>query len=578
MSVADAANDTGDDAGDEGATTALGDQAPIVALGHRDGIYWVSDAAGQARGISSRGFTTSGVLDLVGGEDGLAWLQGKFAPKSQRKGDPSWDNIGFVAALVTDCQRLGLFDPKDIRGSGVWKAWRGQRLIVNCGYCVLEIIWLDGEPRIRDHRPGWRDGPHVYTAAPALDAPDLTIQATPADVRLLRDYFHRWNYVGLAAPQVDALIGFLGLCYLVGAVPHRPILWAIGEPDAGKSALTKLLAELLADAWWTKNATFASIRDQFKPNPGAFAVIVDEAEAKGGPDRIGEIVELARDAYDWGGGMVSRGGSESSTVRVEAAFALGGVAPPILSPQDQQRSIVVKLRLRFEDAVRDAEWAELRPEIVALGPKLRARMIAVWPRLAGVTAEYARVLGMMGHLGHAVDAWASALAALHLLEDAPLSDVEARCEPFPSSISNGDGRGEHELCWLHLMSSVADQWKGGGQVGVGATILAALEGDSSAREDIKRWGFAVVKRPDELGDEKRYVAVGDRMNGIARLFRGTKWASGNWSTVLQRLQGAAHVYQQRFGNGLRDNAVLVPEMWLDRDEAPKPPEDEGQAL
>ncbi len=574
----------------------LGESCPITPLGHAKGTYWVADAEGQVRSLTARQFTVAGVLDLFLGD--RDWLTGNNGFKSEkpRKGDPGWDNVAVTAAIMADCRALGFFDEKRIRGAGVWRLDdKGSRLVYHAGDAVMVLAWpaprAGGGPmaadlptlmRVASEEPGQRIGDYVYAAEPPLPSvPDaeLTVEQGAA----LLKFFERWNWSHPAYAR--AVLGWDAVSQIVGALQHRPTLYLIADQDHGKTELLQFMRLKnggdTAVYYWD-STTAAGVRKAVGERRAALPVLIDEAEGKGfaGNDRILELIELARGTYTRGGGRSVRGGSDGNAVEVNAIIAMGAIAPPPIPPQDMTRMAILTLRPLKPTEAERATFESDKAKLLELGPALRRRMLAHWPLLAPTIAHYRAALTDNGLAGHALDTWATLLAGAHLvLHDAPCTAMQARdiARPYDDDLiaRTTDSRREHELLWNQLMSTTADQWKGGGQVVVGEALWRVLYDNASADlYDIKRWGLSIVKARPEGAPEQQYVAVSNTSDGIKRLLKGSRFAGGGWATMFLRMPGAVRSEDVlpgrmvRFANGIRDYAVLVPAVYVDEGDRP----------
>lgn len=89
------------------------------------------------------------------------------------------------------------------------------------------------------------------------------------------------------------------------------------------------------------------------------------------------------------------------------------------------------------------------------------------------------------------------------------------------------------------------------------------------------------------GGVKWWLSVANRHEGLATIFRDTRWKNGAWKTALLRLDGAQRSKQPVRFDGVKERAVQVPEKYLPvvtrkpavaaDAKTPAPPEDDPDA-
>lgn len=558
------------------------EHCPVVPLGHAEGVYWFSDGVGQVRRLTRQGLGVSGVVDLFGGR--TVWLKDWF-PLNSKRGNDGWNNVEAAAFLVEACVREGFFDPDRVRGPGIWPAAAPHaavdeggddpRVVVHCGDVLVIADWDEGgRLRLAGKRAGTRVGDYVYKTTGLPEPRPAKAPADPDDVAALHRFVCNWTW---RRGDDDAwlFLGGAAAGFVPALLPYRPVVLLEGDSGVGKSALFSLLRGLYGRAALAyENTTAAHLRDKLAATAAARAVIVNELESREDNRRAAEIVELFRYSYTRGEGGWGRGGTAGGEGRGADVMAfLGAITPPPADAQDANRRVVLRLDPLQASEADIALFDERLAEMVRLGPALRTRMLAQWPRYGATFAAYRRALIRHGHSARGGATWGTVLACADLLlcEQAP-TEAEAdlwalKLAAERLALDSGLAAPEHERLWSHLLTSRVERWQGGERAAVNDVIAEALEagemGADLALQTLKRYGLTLTAVAGE-----RWLAVADKHSGLNDLFRGTAWAGGAWVSLLGRLPGAQRSPSViRFGRqadsrgartDIREKAWLLP--------------------
>lgn len=544
----------------------------VVGMGPRRLIYLVSPG-GAFHALSSDRMTQNALIGVFEGD--LAWCAKTFPPSRDRDaGDIAkirWSNV--VEFLVRWAAERGQVNADTLlRGPGYWPGDNldgAAPLVVHCGDRVL----FDGRWR----RPGLIAG-RVYVSSygfprPAEragvptgdDEPEyLGAPMTAEQGKAMLAFFGRWNWRD--AESARLLCGWIAAAFLPGVLSWRPHLWISGDRATGKSTLQRVVADVLGDSLLSlADSTEAGVRQQLAG--GARPVAIDEIEPDDQNDRAAAVVRLARLASQRGGGRVARGGSDGAgtVTSIDAVFLFSSILRPPLSPQDMQRITVLDLEPLAADAEARAALLTEARKIARLGPALQARLIAEWPRFEVALGMYQAALVRAGHGTRAADQIGALLALADLLlNDHPLDNDSAdeRATKFnPMDMAERiDDAPDHERCLEHILTSYPAVRAFGGQKSIASHLSAYFtpQGSEADLSDLRQSGLSVYERDGEV-----FLAVANRHQGVATLFKDTHWratsgATGAWVQALRRLPGAKGSGDPVRFAGIRSRATLIP--------------------
>ncbi|HSV29695.1 MAG TPA: hypothetical protein VLL76_09045, partial [Candidatus Omnitrophota bacterium] len=468
--------------------------------------------------------------------------------------------------LAEGCARKGVWSPRArVRGAGAWKEVDGA-LILHCGDRVYRFPAAGGA-RPESNEPGVI-GEHVYPAyAPTprpFGDPQTARREDGAGWRLL-GLFKTWNW---ARPQIDPvlLLGWVCAGMIGGAVKFRPMIWMTGEHATGKSTLQDYIKWLYGTTGLLSvaNASAAGIAQTL--GYSSLPAALDEQEASADNRKAIGIIELAREAAT--GAMRVRGSSDhdARSFNIQSAFAFSSILIPPMEPADVSRFAVLELH-KLPEGAKPPNVTE--PEINELGRRLLRRMVDGWPRFAATLAAYRDALMVSGrHSGRGADLFGTLLACADLVlsDTLPSADTLARwAERLDATqLAELDGAlTDSQQCLQYLLTKTITDQHNRRERTIAAWVSRAhgheseSEGDRiHANEILALHGMKWIPK-----DGYHYLAVSNNHQGVATLFRDTKWGAaagtnGGWRQSLGRLDGAVKGHQVKFPPNNR--CVLVP--------------------
>jgi hypothetical protein len=535
---------------------------PVTPLGKSGQLCHYLDEAGQW--VSLKPGTEHGrghIENLFGRQSHLLQTE-PYWPKYSAKVDNEGHRIldGFKAdvagrVLMAACAHAGLFDPQGkVRGRGAW-AGQGGELILHCGDKLYRPAMPVGEGWCD---PGKIDG-FVYPTAAAMPRPDPIGDDGAAGEELL-DLLRRWHW---ERPTIDPWLLLGGIAHFPfgGACEWRSMLWVTGDTKTGKSTLELKLLQWLFDgaSLRTHQATEAAIRQLLGHQ--TLPVFFDEIEAEAGSDRAEKVIALARLASS--GGVIFRGGADhkGSEFIAQSCFYFSSVLMPPTLAQDRNRMAILELM----PIPRGAKPPMIeRSAIVALGRRLRRRVIDQWWRLEPTLAAYKQALAAYGHSGRSADQFGTLLtfADLAMFEEEPdAAQLEhwgeaLRADQLAEIVDNASD--SEEAC--EFLGTSMLQLRGGDEpeplrrliakaIGLGEIALLDDQAMREARRRLENHGMKLVVATPTHGDGKAwgardptfdergdmlYLAIANRHQALARLFRDQRWAKGVWSQTFGR--------------------------------------------
>lgn len=569
-----------DDPPTEPKEEALGTEWPVTPLGVEGDLFYFLDALGQLTGIRSKDMSRLRINGLFGDRNELLqelWPRlGKFDKQTGQYRILGWDQSDAAEGLTRAAARKGVWHVVErVRGPGGWRGPDGE-LIWHCGD-VIQVVKPIGAGRdglaggvasgaqtMAEYNPG-QIGFYVYPAGPARPKP----AEQPADTSCGHEVvslFESWSW---SRPDIDPVLlaGGVAAMMLGGALHWRPVLWVTGGRNTGKSTVHEIVKALLGDALIRAGDTTAAGIYQ-KTGHASLPVAVDELESDRDNRKQQALITLARNAAT--GALVLRGGAEhhGAEFRAQSVFLFSSILIPPLSPQDRSRMAILQLgKLRDKPAALPRSGA-----LGVLGRQLRRRLTQGWCRFDETLQAYREMLAAAGHDVRGQDVFGTLLACHDLLVADALPCVETLelwSERLAAAVLREiEDQEEEEVRVLqHLLTSIADIYRGGARVTIGELVertVAGGDGFESALGDLQTYGLTIkranevaVLREARVNPLAHYLCVATSHQGLAKLYQDTAWAGGVWTQALRRLEGARAGTAMRF-RGVASKVTLVP--------------------
>lgn len=491
---------------------------------------------------------------------GLSWALRNFPKFNGKTADPVVDVARLRQHLVDACEAEGPFKEGRERGAGVWPSANGL-LIVN----GMNGVWCSDSTPIPRFSP---DG-YIYQAGQSFDLLVDTPCASPDEVAELESLLDCWTW--RHASEKMLLLGWFVVATVAAALHRRPHLCLTGRRGTGKTFFRLLLSFLYGDGCIAidSDSTPAGIRQRI--GRSAKAILIDEVEGHDQAKKFKALVVQARSAYSEEGEGALRGSVSGKAISspLVSTFLYCGVNPPAFEPSDATRWVVVEMLALREHAKRTphpfvADEAYCRD----IGRKLRRLAVARYPVLTASLEVIRRVIVARTGNARMADTLGTLLAGYwSLVNERPAEEREAetlfdslnlsRHEEQQSELDEVDCL-EAVLSCLSKFTSV-DRFGGvsRGEMPVGQAISKACLGDKCAdviHTELQNMGLRVLRKD---GTWHLGVVSSPNHQGVRRLFSGTRWADGGWSTQLLRIAGAQRD-QQRIGSIGSRKMVVIP--------------------
>jgi len=419
--------------------------------------------------------------------------------------------VNFLAAgqaLMEACRERGPFDPRKVRGRGVWLE-KGGRIIVNLGGMVAA------------------DSGYVYLCFEPLPLQEVNEFPVSQLERLLSLF--PWRN------QQDAtlMLGWLAIAPICGVLKWRPHCFVYGPPNCGKTTLhttvTNLLTPLVVSA--DGQSTEAGIRQLIKAD--SRPCVIDEFESDQQRGHINGVLKLARSASS-AENPVLRGTPEGKAMHftLRTCFFFGAVNPSGMSPADATRILLFEMLRHDNDPAVAQEIATLEAFLASKGPEWCGYMAGLANLVPAAIESFKTALPGIDsrHRQNVATLLAGAFIAKHR---AVPSGVEARsmAEAFMPSVelhAEAFERDDAAECLQHLLSYQVEK----NTLGYWITVMRAETHD--LRTDAKRilMNHDIVLRRD--GNEPG-LFIKNGSAAIEVIFRDTKWGRGAWERSLRKL-------------------------------------------
>lgn len=530
---------------------------PISVHGHKMGIIYVTDAAGQLVALE-RG-EQNNLVKLFGRyQDYMNWAFPKkkakafmkdaneeplkYADKSLIPIITGLEVIKLYQCLIAEGDRQGLFDPaKQHRGRGGWLD-SDDKFVWHSG----EYLYVEEKGKLKCAEPTKYKG-YLYTVQPRILTPypePVAREESPAH-RLLED-FATWNW---DRPYLDPilLVGWIVTALMGGALPWRPIIFTTGGAGVGKSTLHAIIQGVLGDAVMaTADTTAAGIYQNIKQD--STAVIVDEFEAAANMAKRQPVIDLARIASS--GASMYRGGADhqGTSFEVRCSFMFSAINVPPLGSADKSRMVVLNLGQLDKRKAVGKEFIYGAD----MGRKLLRQVIEYNENFRKtIFPYYQTALHEAGFNQRQIDTYGTLLAAAEMalgheaIEAFGLPVSDKRQLGDIVSVATKDERAAQkpnwQICLDYLLESTIDSYKGGEKPTIGGLLdfLQELQQPAGADHDNTRAallsaGLAYKQRGKVEGAQGLVLCIPANSEALNKLCANSEFQAGGWYGPLKQ--------------------------------------------
>jgi hypothetical protein len=487
-----------------------GPKGPLPLGYTAEGSYVFLDQGRQILVVASSSQLLS--LQYLVGLANLRFWAERFPPKKEGAAASPWDA---GQALMEECRRKGSFDPRRVRGRGVWL--EGERVIINLG-----------DPVPRDAR-------HLYLCFEPLPLRSVTAFDAPRLRKMLERFVWR-------NPQdVMLLLGWLAVAPICGVLSWRPHCFLYGPPNCGKSTIHSTASSLLRPLGLSADgqSSEAGIRQMIKAD--SRPVIIDEFESDQGRSHIAGVIRLARSASS-AESPVLRGTPEGKAMQfaLRTCFFFAAVNPSGMSPADATRILLFEMLAHSNDSDEAAQIADDEAFFTDKGPEWCGYMAGLANIIPPAIAVFIKALPGIDsrHRKNIATLLAGAFVALECRGPTE-AEAAATAETYRGSIqlhAEAFERDDSMECLQHLFAYPVEKQT------LGFWLSVALAGAEDRLRD-QRWlkepatriprNFEIVVR---TGDEAGFF-IRNGSPAVEAIFRDTKWARGAWERALRKIDG-----------------------------------------
>jgi putative DNA primase/helicase len=529
---------------------------PFLCLGYdSDGYHYQPRSTGQVMRLSSSAHGGVNLCRLAP----LAYWETLY---------PSSRGVNWTAAasdLFSRQAAIGMFDPDQLRGRGIW--WDDGRCVLHLG----DRLVVDGQSQplstpfpSRFHYQRGAALVGTGDAVPLSDEEAFTVLA-------IADRFH-WE-----VPASGLLLaGWLTLAPICGALRWRPHIWLSGPAGSGKShVFERFCGVLLADMArvFVGSVTEAGIRQTLHSD--ALPVLIDEAEGNEREDqqRIQAILALTRVSSSESRAAIVKGSPSGDVARysVRSMFLLASIATGLKQGADRRRFALLNLRNPSEipQQEREAHWQALDRDLQQLitpvfANRLLARTVSLIPVIRRSIAVCSRVAAAHFDSQALGDQYGTLLAGAWSLQSSRVpteAEVQGLIQgtdwsSYRESTEIADERRCLNRILQHQLRVESEE-----RTGLVRTVLELVElvatGMPSPLEPVRVADAADLLARHGLRVREGELLISNTAEAIARMLANTAWAT-NWSTILGRLPGATRSLLVHFRGVGTSRAVAIP--------------------
>lgn len=539
----------------------------VVPLGKKGDTYYYHcfyDGIGTLQHITASGHKPQTMCGLAHEN---YWAE--VFPSLQKTSGMDWGRVG--AELMRLCRdKNPNFDPSNQRGRGTW--YDEGRIIINMGNCLI----VDGKRKMFDQV----ETNYIYVSGPKLP---LDFTAEPLTADQAKHYIDVCRFLRLETKSDAYLIaGWSMLAPICGAFDWRPHLWLTGASGSGKTTVIEDIVGPLVFPYGVRvqsNTTEAGIRQRLEAD--ALPVVFDEFEGETQTDRqrVGRVLELARQASTEGEGSVLKGTTHGSALqyKIRSSFMFSSIHVNLIQEADKNRFCVVNLVPPTRDDVVTGEAHDHYTTLKRMMKKLDAKfsnglvMRAIWmiPVIRQNIEIFRKVLPGYVTTVRQGDQYSVLFAAAFALEN----DHVAGEEEAKAWLDNMNWEGEEfvekdegDCLSMILMTPVRISHKE--ELNIYELAHENAKGSTHVyRNALQRCGLRTDKQGNLL------VAINHRW--VERALSATRFEK-SYHLILRRIPGA-EITNNRYFAGVTRRAVKIPKPeWFKDDPYSDRTEDSGK--
>jgi putative DNA primase/helicase len=538
----------------------------VVPLGHDRQVYFYYSVSAKQ------------IAELSPGQHTRMWLEGladgpnfwEAVPHLQLpKGGVDWAAAG--GWLMSNCRKVGIFNPERVRGRGCWLD--DGRAVLNIG----DRLIVDGQSK-----PLLLKGSkYLYEAGNSfMETSAAPLNTAEANKLVKVCEALRWE----RPVNAKLFAGFIVASVICGGLKWRPSIWVTGGAGSGKtfamnSVMKKVVGKLALHV--KASTTEAGIRSALGSD--ARPVIFDEAERESpaAAMRMQATLELVRQSSSADDGEIIKGTQKqkAKTFRIQSSFAFQSVNVGLEFAADMSRITVLVLRegvkASAEDIAKFAEIEAMANDTFTLeySAGLLARAVSLLPVIRENAETFARAIAKtLGNRRMGDQLGALLAGAWSLSRDRLVTQEEAETYIAAGDWAETTEASEEKDEMKCVRQLMAHRLRDGSvEYSIGRLLenlnsISPEEKNPSDEKGMRMLLEAGIKFGKMVGQNGIYVAT--THPELKKAFAGTPWSVG-WARSMARLpyaKASTELKTVRFSMGSTSRAVWLPMASIDAPE------------
>ena len=518
-------------------------------------------------------------------------IYGDIAHWGSQQGKPDGKGVDWIQAGITimdSCHKLGVYDPKRLRGRGIWidKGEDGvDRAVMNAG-SKLVVSRAGTETReipfVR-FKSRW-----IYqkNSDLILNIDDYNERASDDDGRMIRELCNkvRWD----APIYGDLLAGWIATAVVCGGLQWRTHAWVTGNQGSGKSTIVNEIAgACLGDlAIYPLGATTeAGIRQLVRND--AMPVVFDESESDSKNKMQNEarrqaVLDLMRQASSEGRGRILKGSANHSAqaFTMRSSFLMSSIGVGLKEAADLTRTAVLTIKpldsySQDERKKKEQEFKDFLSLASEIPPEMPQRLVArqlhnlftlrhnveIFKETIAVMLANRRIGDQLGTL----------MAGCHSLYSTKRLDLK-QCEKYLNTVNLDEFlqvKSEREDVALlhHIVGSMirVETNHGSQDRTIGELLVVCFTRDDTtdvrlkvAETTLSRYGMKIEREHGSVTG----VWIGQSIQSMNRIMQTSVYFEG-WAGVLMR-----HPYAKKSVNSISFGGTSARAIYLPKQEWP----------
>jgi len=292
------------------------DFTSITCLGYNENnYYYTSTTFKQILSIPASAHSKSNFFSLA---EQKYWAKRYGFEDENGRTIVSYDSIS--SDLMAKCREVGVFNPENIRGVGIWKD-DGQ-YVINDGEKIFPF----------------KKTQYHYQVSPPINY-DVSQEMTDEDAQKVVSSFSALKYKN--PKDAILLTAFIAQAQVFSILPWRFHVWLSGEKGTGKSKILEWTSGMIINPNMVINTTVSGIIQNLRND--AKVTVYEEAEAESG--KMTQVIELARQMSTLGEFKVLRGSASGKVItnNTNTIFLFGSIQVTKLNAADRSRIFLIEM-------------------------------------------------------------------------------------------------------------------------------------------------------------------------------------------------------------------------------------------